>query len=451
MLPAAAFAAAEEGDAGDLPGAAQDLTAAPVDAIDGSVASPTDQDLYRVCVEGGGTFSATTVGGSELDTQLFLFDASGLGVYGNDDSQATRQSTLPSFHELTPIAPGEYLLGISPYDRDPESAGGAIFGGGGVLAPSGPGGSGPLSGWDGRIGLPGDYRITLTGTIGCTPPDTTPPTVDLRVPADGAQVPQGALLAVDFSCDDEGGSGLASCEGSVADGDPLDTSTLGPRPVTVSARDQAGNETVVTHTAEVVDVTPPTITLLTPLDGAVYLLDEEVLADYECADEPGGSGLASCTGDVADGEPLDTSSVGPHSFSVEATDAAGGSASATAGYAVVYDFRGFRWPVEDRPAVNRVRAGRTVPVRFSLAGFHGRHVLADGYPQIAEVECGSAEDAPEGEPARLRGRKRVYWSRWGRSYVLFWKTRRSWAGSCRQFLLGLADGTVHRADFRLKR
>jgi hypothetical protein len=32
-----------------------------------------------------------------------------------------------------------------------------------------------------------------------------------------------------------------------------------------------------------------------------------------------------------------------------------------------------------------------------------------------------------------------------------WKTRRSWAGSCRQLLLGLADGTVRRADYRFKR
>ena len=69
---------------------------APVDAIDGRLAAGDDQDLYRICLEGGGSFSATTVGGTELDTQLFLFDAAGRGVYGNDDSQATRQSTLPA-------------------------------------------------------------------------------------------------------------------------------------------------------------------------------------------------------------------------------------------------------------------------------------------------------------------------------------------------------------------
>ena len=155
-LPAGAFAASEDGDAGDLPGTAQDLTSAPVDAIDGSIGGDSDQDLYRVCLEGGGGFSATTVGGSELDTQLFLFDADGLGVYANDDSEATRQSTLPALDPRTPAAPGIYLLAVTPYDRDPRSPAGAIFpAGGGVLGPTGPGASQPLSGWAGRIGLPG--------------------------------------------------------------------------------------------------------------------------------------------------------------------------------------------------------------------------------------------------------------------------------------------------------
>jgi hypothetical protein len=449
-LPAGAFAASEDGDAGDLPGTAQDLTSAPVDAIDGSIGGDSDQDLYRVCLEGGGGFSATTVGGSELDTQLFLFDADGLGVYANDDSEATRQSTLPALDPRTPAAPGFYLLAVTPYDRDPQSPAGAIFpAGGGVLGPTGPGASQPLSGWAGRIGLPGSYRVALTGTAACAPPDNTPPTVDLTVPEDGAEVSRGSTVSVAFSCADEGGSGLASCEGSVANGEPLDTATLGPRAVTVTARDNAGNETVVTHTAQVVDLTPPAISLRTPLDGAVYLLDEAVAADYDCADDPGGSGLASCAGDVADGEPVDTAAVGDHTFTVTAADFGGGTASASSHYRVLYDFRGFRRPTEDPPAVNRARAGLVLAVGFSLHGFHGRDVLAAGSPQVAEVECGAGAEPAVGEPARLvGGRRPVRWSRRAHSYLLLWRTRRSWAGGCRQFLLGLADGTVHRAEFR---
>jgi hypothetical protein len=253
---------------------------------------------------------------------------------------------------------------------------------------------------------------------------------------------------VDFDCADEGGSGLASCEGSVADGDPLDTSSLGDRSVTVTARDAAGNETVVTHTAHVVDATDPTVSLLTPLDGAVYLLGEDVTADYSCADDEGGSGIASCTGDVPDGDAVDTRSVGAKDFNVEAQDVAGGTASVTHGYRVVYDFH-FRRPTRHRWAPRRVRAGRLVIVRFSIDGFHGRDVVAEGFPQVAETECGAPGGPDSGDPANILGGLR--WERRGRSYLLLWKTERSWAGTCRQFLLGLDDGTVHRAAYRFRR
>ena len=59
------------------------------------------------------------------------------------------------------------------------------------------------------------------------------------------------------------------------------------------------------------DVQAPTIDLRTPGDGAQYTLGEDVAADYSCADE-GGSDVASCTGDVPDGDPLDTTTVGDH-------------------------------------------------------------------------------------------------------------------------------------------
>ena len=406
-MPASAFAAGETGDAGELPATAQDLSTEPVDQVSGSFATGADADLYRVCLEGGGTFSASTVGGSEVDTQLFLLDAEGHGVYANDDAEGTRQSALPSLDPLTPSAPGAYLLGVSPYNRDPHGATSPIFpNSGGVLAPIS---DEPLASWIGSARRGGTYGIALTGTTTCAPADETPPTIDLRVPADGASVARGAEVVVDFDCADEGGSGLASCEGSVADGAALDTSMLGDRAVTVTARDAAGNETVVTHTAHVLDATGPVVSLLTPLDGAVYLLGQEVTADYSCADEEGGSGLASCIGDVPDGAAVDTGSVGAKDFNVRAEDGAGGSASVTHGYRVVYDFRFRRWGWHwHRTSPRKASAGRLVVVRFSIDGFHGRDVVAEGYPQVAETECGAASEPESGDPARILGG--LHWS-----------------------------------------
>ena len=211
-MPASAFAAGETGDAGELPATAQDLSTEPVDQVSGSFATGADADLYRVCLEGGGTFSASTVGGSEVDTQLFLLDAEGHGVYANDDAEATRQSTLPSLDPLTPAAPGVYLLGSlalqprSARRRQPDLP---------ELRRRARADLGrALASWVGAARRGGAYGIALTGTTACAPPDQTPPTIDLRVPADGASVARGAEVAVDFDCADEGGSGLASCEGS---------------------------------------------------------------------------------------------------------------------------------------------------------------------------------------------------------------------------------------------
>lgn len=362
-----ANAASESGDAGDLPAGAQDLSAESVVEIEGTFAAPDDVDMYKLCLPAGGGFSASTVGGSTVDTQLFLFDSAGLGVYGNDDDGSSRQSTLPAGHPLTPQAAGEYYLAVGPFNLDPSSAGGLIFPTlAPVLAPTGPGASQPVSEWSGRLSGAGSYRVTLTGA-GCSRPDTTPPSVDLR----------------------------------------------------------------------------------SPLDGAVYLLDEPVEADYSCADEPGGAGLASCAGTLADGAVVDTSTVGERAFRVDAADAAGNATVARSVYRVVYDFEGFLRPVRNRPHTNRRLAGLPVPIRFELGGDHGLDVVEEGWPRVAQIECGSGDEPADGEPAgHPRWFRELAFRRRKERYVFMWRTERDWAGTCRQFMLKLDDGTVKRADFR---
>ena len=93
----------------------------------------------------------------------------------------------------------------------------------------------------------------------------------------------------------------------------------------------------------------PLVTLSSPFDGAVFKLDQTVLASYSCSDEQGGSGLVSCVGDVPSGAPIDTSSVGPQTFEVHATDGAGNVAGASATYRVLFDFE--RAPGEQAPPV----------------------------------------------------------------------------------------------------
>jgi hypothetical protein len=87
----------------------------------------------------------------------------------------------------------------------------------------------------------------------------------------------------------------------------------------------------------VLDVTAPTVTLMTPAAGAVYEQDEVLTADYTCVDEDGGSGVAPgyCEGTVEVGSALDTTTLGTHEFTVTGTDRSGNVSTVTRTYEVV--------------------------------------------------------------------------------------------------------------------
>lgn len=166
------FAAAqtwtEVGDAGELPGTAQVITPGGVLAsIVGTLsAGAGNPDLYLINILTPMSFSASTVGASQVNTQLFLFTLGGQGIAFNDNSGPFFQSTLRAGNPLYAGLPaGQYLLGISGSNNDPLSASGAIFPdlSTGVFGPTGPGGALSLSAWSGG-GAAGSYTIFLTGT-----------------------------------------------------------------------------------------------------------------------------------------------------------------------------------------------------------------------------------------------------------------------------------------------
>jgi hypothetical protein len=227
------------------------------------------------------------------------------------------------------------------------------------------------------------------------------------------------------------------------DGAPLNTSSVGQKTFKVEATDAAGNSASRSVTYSVVDNAPPTIALTAPADGAVYTLGQRVLAAYSCADQPGGSGVASCEGTVPSGAAIDTSSFGEHTFEVRAADGRGNAASTSVTYSVVYPFDGFKWPVGNPPKVNRWKAGVPVPIRFSLDGFRGASPEAPGYPRSTDCDGGDSERV-----ARASKRRPVFvYDRRADRYAMLWKTDRRWAGTCREFVLKLDDGSVHTARF----
>jgi lysophospholipase L1-like esterase len=165
--------------------------------------------------------------------------------------------------------------------------------------------------------------------------DKTAPQVHAVTPADGATFVQHEEVEASFDCSDAGGSGIAACEGTVEDGELIDTSTVGEKSFTVTAVDGAGNTTTEVRSYEVIDVTPPEIDLRNPEADSVFEHREDSPADYSCTDEPGGSGLATCEGTVPDGAPIPTDELGDHDFTVDAADNAGNEASVTRTYTVI--------------------------------------------------------------------------------------------------------------------
>jgi hypothetical protein len=94
--------------------------------------------------------------------------------------------------------------------------------------------------------------------------DTTPPVISLTTPADNATYLLGQVVLADYACTDEAdGSGLASCEATVAPGSAINTATAGAKSFTVDAADNAANLATVTHhytvskLAQTIDFTAP--------------------------------------------------------------------------------------------------------------------------------------------------------------------------------------------------
>jgi hypothetical protein len=78
---------------------------------------------------------------------------------------------------------------------------------------------------------------------------------------------------------------------------------------------------------------PPLINIVSPANSATFTLGQTVSASYSCTPQEGTS-LKSCVGPVASGAPIDTSTTGPHTFTVATEDNIGGTSSQTVKYTV---------------------------------------------------------------------------------------------------------------------
>ena len=188
----------ETGDAGDLPATAQIVSGTAGTALTSLSGALTltnaisDSDMFEINISNPGAFSAATTafvaGANNFDTQLAVFTLTGAGVVTNDDAaNGGSQSSIAAGSPVASFAAGNYYLLISGSGRYAVSSGGLIFpnytdgttdptgtpGAVGVhlwatdptgtYGPTGPGGTGVISGYSGNSNEAGNYVIALTG------------------------------------------------------------------------------------------------------------------------------------------------------------------------------------------------------------------------------------------------------------------------------------------------
>lgn len=157
----------ESVDAGELPWTSQQAEGNGEFVRIGGRIIGAEADVYLIDICDPAAFTASTEGHANWDTQLYLFREDGAGVSFNDDSPVSGgvQSRLTGQFVT---APGRHLLGISEFNRKPETVDGdAIWQQSPSQverAPDGPGSGGTLANWVAPSnGAGGFYEIRLAG------------------------------------------------------------------------------------------------------------------------------------------------------------------------------------------------------------------------------------------------------------------------------------------------
>ena len=178
---------------------------------------------------------------------------------------------------------------------------------------------------------------TATKTVSYTATTSTPPPGIPPAPSLSGQPPaitnagsatftfSDTQAGVTFQCASDGGA-YTPCTSPK----PYSFLADGAHTFAVEAVDTAG-ASASTSASWTVDATAPVVSITTPTANQNVEVNSSVYAAYTCTDLH----LASCVGTVANGAALATNSLGSHTFTVTAKDAAGNETVQTVNYTVV--------------------------------------------------------------------------------------------------------------------
>ena len=330
------------------------------------------------------------------------------------------------------------------------------------------------------VGADGEHVVSVTATdlAGNTSAeaqaalriDRTPPTVTFSGLDEAAVVDLGTPVLAAASDQHSGLADVAMWVSTSRGGrQPVVPGALltsaGPTTIEVRATDVAGNEvTIERHLTVEGDDTPAPSDNQVPVAhaGGPYRVagGDLIQLDGTRSSDPDGDPLTYSW--TLEGTPLGTGATMPlrldpgrYTLVLTVNDGEASSPTWHGGTAITtitvderpaWLFSGFDAPVKNPPAVNGVRAGSVVPLKFGLGGDRGPSIFAPGFPSSAPVPCG-AVGGPPSEVA-MPGATQLTYDPTNERYQLNWQTDRAWKGTCRRLTLRFVDGTERTAEFR---
>jgi hypothetical protein len=272
----------------------------------------------------------------------------------------------------------------------------------------------------------------------------TPPTIIVNnVTLEGNTTGGWVLVFSDIGSANDAEDGVPSVSCTPAIGSVL---PLEPTLVTCTATDSGGLQDSDSGTVTIIDTTTPTITCPVDITSSV--------GQSISLGSPAVSDIVDPSPTVTNNAPA-TFPPGTTIVIWRATDTSMNEASCPQNVTLIYDYSGFFQPV-DNPGleppfvVNVIRAGRGVAMKFGLSGNQGLNIFAPSYPKSQQITCDTAGLLDDIEETITVGSSSLSYDPATDQYSYIWKTNTAWAGTCRQFILRLNDGTEHIAYFQFR-
>ena len=213
---------------------------------------------------------------------------------------------------------------------------------------------------------------------------------------------------------------------------------VGVTEITWTATDSTGETATAVQKVTIKDSTPPALVLPDNISvWATSQIGSVVSFAPTATDLVDGSVKVTLT--PASGSKF---KLGTTTVKCSATDSHGNKSTGCFIVSVRYNFKGFFAPIKADGAINEAKAGKIIPIKFSLGGYMGMSVFAKGYPEVKRVNGFKSSSVVRIDPIDCENKSCLQYDMSTGQYIYLLKTDKSWANTTRKFIIKFKDGTV---------